>query len=42
MWDKLPVKFLQNGWVRIFISLGLVIGAGIWLGPKIAKKKFFS
>lgn len=39
LWERMPVKFLQNGWVRIFIAVSLVAWAGFSFAPKIFKSK---
>lgn len=39
LWERMPVKFFQNGWVQIFSALGLLSYLAFAFGPKFLKKK---
>jgi HAD superfamily hydrolase (TIGR01490 family) len=39
LWDRLPVKFFQNGWVRIFIGLGLTLWVAAFFIPRFLRGK---
>lgn len=37
LWERLPVKFFQNGWVRIFIGLALMTWATAFFIPRFLR-----
>lgn len=39
LWERMPVKFFQNGYVRIVIGVIALAWAGFSFGPKFFKKK---